>query len=72
MMTLAKHKFQMADEILLPIMVEAFPIIIYTKQLDDGSRTIIEIIEGEDLAREKPSLARCSASVIYVIRCWRQ
>jgi len=48
MMTLAKRKFQMADDILMQIMVEAFPIIVYTKQLDDGSRKIMEIIEGED------------------------
>ncbi len=48
MMTLAKRKFQMADEILMQIMVEAFPVVVYTKQLDDGSRKIMEIIEGED------------------------
>ncbi len=48
MMTLAKRKFQMADEVLMQIMVEAFPVIVYTKQLDDGSRKIMEIIEGED------------------------
>ena len=53
MMTLAKRKFQMADEILLQIMVEAFPIIVYTKQLDDGSRKIMEIIEGEDFINGK-------------------
>ncbi len=48
MMTLAKRKFQMADDVLMQIMVEAFPIIVYTKQLDDGSRKIMEIVEGED------------------------
>lgn len=53
MMTLAKRKFQMADDILLQIMVEAFPIIVYTKQLDDGSRKIMEIIEGEDFVKGK-------------------
>ncbi len=53
MMTLAKRKFQMADDILMQIMVEAFPIIVYTKQLDDGSRKIMEIIEGEDFADGK-------------------
>lgn len=35
------------------IMVEAFPIIVYTKQLDDGSRKIMEIIEGEDFIKGK-------------------
>jgi len=53
MMTLAKRKFQMADDILMQIMVEAFPVIVYTKQLDDGSRKIMEIIEGEDFADGK-------------------
>ena len=48
MMTLAKRRYQMADDVLMQIMVEAFPIIVYTKQLDDGSRKIMEIIEGED------------------------
>ncbi len=51
MMTLAKRKFQMADDVLMQIMVEAFPVIVYTKQLDDGSRKIMEIIEGEDFVK---------------------
>ena len=29
-------------------MVEAYPIIVFTKQLEDRSRKIMEIIEGED------------------------
>lgn len=53
MMTLAKRKFQMADDVLMQIMVEAFPVIVYTKQLDDGSRKIMEIVEGEDYTDEK-------------------
>jgi pilus assembly protein CpaF len=48
MMTLAKRKYNIADEILMQIMVEAYPIVVYTKQLEDGSRKIMEIIEGED------------------------
>ncbi len=48
MMTLAKRKYNMADEILMQIMVEAYPIIVFTKQLEDGSRKIMQIIEGED------------------------
>lgn len=50
MMTLAKRRFAMADDVLMQIMVEAFPVVVYTKQLDDGSRKIMEIIEGEDFA----------------------
>lgn len=53
MMTLAKRKFAMADDVLMQIMVEAFPVVVYTKQLDDGSRKIMEIIEGEDFADGK-------------------
>lgn len=48
MMTLAKRKYNMADEILMQIMVEAYPIIVFTKQLEDGSRRTMQIIEGED------------------------
>ena len=48
MMTLAKRKYNMADEILMQIMVEAYPVIVFTKQLEDGSRKIMQIIEGED------------------------
>ena len=48
MMTLAKRKYNMADDILMQIMVEAYPVVIFTKQLEDGSRKIMQIIEGED------------------------
>lgn len=48
MMTLAKRKYNMDDAILMQIMVEAYPIVIFTKQLEDRSRKIMEIIEGED------------------------
>lgn len=44
----AKRKYNMDDSILLQIMVEAYPIIVFTKQLEDRSRKIMEIIEGED------------------------
>lgn len=47
MMTLAKRKYMMSDEVLMQIMVEAYPIVVYTKQLEDRSRKIMEIIEGE-------------------------
>lgn len=48
MMTLARRKYNMADDILMQIMVEAYPIVVFTKQLEDGSRKIMQIIEGED------------------------
>lgn len=48
MMTLAKRRYSMEDEILMQIMVEAYPIVVYTRQMEDGSRKIMEIIEGED------------------------
>ena len=37
----------MDDSILMQIMVEAYPIVVYVKQLEDGSRKIMEIIESE-------------------------
>lgn len=48
MMTLAKRKYNMADDILMQIMVEAYPVVVFTKQLEDGSRKIMQIIEGID------------------------
>lgn len=48
MMTLAKRKYSMDDSILMQIMVEAYPVVVFTKQLEDRSRKIMEIIEGED------------------------
>ena len=48
MMTLAKTKNAIDDETLMQIMVEAYPVVVFVKQLEDGSRKITEIIEGED------------------------
>ncbi len=48
MMTLAKRKYNMDDSILMQIMVEAYPVVVFTKQLEDRSRKIMEIIEGID------------------------
>jgi pilus assembly protein CpaF len=53
MMTLAKRKYNMDDSILMQIMVEAYPVVVFTKQLEDRSRKIMEIIEGEDYADGK-------------------
>ena len=47
-MTLAKRKYNMDDSILMQIMVEAYPVVVFTKQLEDRSRKIMEIIEGKD------------------------
>ena len=49
MMTLAKRKYSMDDSILMQIMVEAYPVVVFTKQLEDRSRKIMEIIEGGGL-----------------------
>lgn len=32
----------------MQIMVEAYPVVVFTKQLEDRSRKIMEIVEGED------------------------
>ncbi|MBP1737671.1 MAG: Type secretion system hydrolase TadA/VirB11/CpaF, TadA subfamily [Oscillospiraceae bacterium] len=55
MMTLAKRKYSMDDSVLMQIMVEAYPIVVFTKQLEDRSRRIMEIIEGEDFVNGKLS-----------------
>ena len=46
MTTLAKRAYEFTDETLMKLMIEAFPIIVYQRQLEDGSRKITEIIEG--------------------------
>ncbi len=48
MMTLAKRKYNLDESILMQIMVEAYPVVVFTKQLEDRSRKIMEVIEGED------------------------
>lgn len=53
MMTLAKRKYNMDDSILMQIMVEAYPVVVFTKQLEDRSRKIMEIIEGQDFVNGK-------------------
>ena len=46
MMTLAKRQNNLNDTVLMDIMIEAFPIVAFAKQMEDGSRKIIEIIEA--------------------------
>lgn len=48
MMTMVRLNHSIDEDVLMQIMVEAYPIVVYTKQLDDGSRKVMEIIEGQD------------------------
>jgi pilus assembly protein CpaF len=59
MMTLCKRAHDMKDETLMALVAEAFPIIVFTKQLEDKSRKIMQIMECEimpDGCREYRSL----------------
>jgi len=47
--TLCKQKYDMKDETLYTLVTEAFPIIVFTRKLDDNSRKIMEITECEIL-----------------------
>ncbi|PKM52468.1 MAG: type II secretion system protein E [Firmicutes bacterium HGW-Firmicutes-7] len=47
MVTLCKFKYDMKDETLYNLVTEAFPIVLFTRQLEDKSRKIMEIIECE-------------------------
>lgn len=49
MMTLCKRAHDMRDETLMALVAEAFPIIVFTKQLEDKSRKIMQIMECEIL-----------------------
>lgn len=48
MMTMVRLRQSIDEDVLMQIMVEAYPIVVYTKQLEDGSRKVMEIIEGQD------------------------
>lgn len=48
LMTLGKQAFPtFSDDTLMRMMMEAFPIIIYMKQLEDGTRRLMRVIQGE-------------------------
>ncbi len=47
MTTLAKRAYEFSDDTLMKMMVEAFPIIVFQRKMEDSSRKITEIIEGE-------------------------
>lgn len=47
MATLCKRKYDIADNTLLDLVSEAFPLIVFTKQLENRERKIMEIMECE-------------------------
>lgn len=49
MCTLCKRKYDIKDETLMALVTEAFPIIVFTKQLENKKRKIMEIMECEIL-----------------------
>lgn len=49
MVTLCKRKYDMADDTLMDLVTEAFPIIVFTKQLENKQRKMMEIMECEIL-----------------------
>ena len=46
MYTLSIRKYELDEKILLKLMVDAFPIIVYTKKYSDGVRRVQTILEG--------------------------
>jgi len=49
MATLCKRKYDIADDTLMSLVTEAFPIVVFTKQLENKQRKIMEIMECEIL-----------------------
>ena len=49
MVTLCKRKYDISDETLMSLVTEAFPIIVFSKQLEDRKRKVMEIMECEIL-----------------------
>lgn len=47
MCTLCKRKYDIKDETLMALVTEAFPIIVFTKQLENKKRKVMEIMECE-------------------------
>jgi pilus assembly protein CpaF len=47
--TLCKRKYDMADDTLMDLVSEAFPVIVFVKQLENKERKIMEIMECETL-----------------------
>lgn len=53
MVTLCKMKYDIDDNTLFKLVTEAFPIVLFTKKLEDKSRKIMEISECEILPNEE-------------------
>jgi pilus assembly protein CpaF len=49
MVTLCKRKYDMADNTLMDLVTEAFPIVVFSKQLENRQRKLMEIMECEIL-----------------------
>ncbi len=49
MATLCKRKYDMADNTLMDLVTEAFPIVVFSKQLENKQRRLMEIMECEIL-----------------------
>lgn len=49
MCTLCKRKYDIKDDTLMALVTEAFPIIVFTKQLENKKRKVMEIMECEIL-----------------------
>ncbi len=49
MVTLCTQKYDIADKTLYNLVTEAFPIVLFVKKLEDGSRKVMEITECEIL-----------------------
>ena len=47
MVTLCKRKYDIADSTLYDLVTEAFPLMVFTKQLENRQRKIMEIMECE-------------------------
>ena len=47
MATLCKRKYDMAEDVLLDLVTEAFPLVAFSKQLENRERKLMEIMECE-------------------------
>ena len=49
MVTLCKRKYDMADNTLMDLVTEAFPVVVFAKQLENKQRRLMEVMECEIL-----------------------
>jgi len=78
MATLCKRKYSMADDVLYDLVTEAFPIVAFSKQLENRERKIMEIMECEikpngerafrTIYRYNITENRCDESGRYIIK----